>query len=128
LKLRNPFEFPVIVHSSVDKGTLAFELLGKDKLAKVEFSTSTIKVEEFKRKIEEAPWLPAGKFVRKQKGIKGYAFKRIRSVHPCDTQEHLDVSKAVDPPPLEIYLVPPGTDESALPPLPNEAPSTTGDV
>ena len=60
LRLRNPFSFPIVIHAIVDKGTLRFELLGSEHPATVELATDTVGVAAFKRKVEEAAWLPAG--------------------------------------------------------------------
>ncbi|MBK8254087.1 MAG: VanW family protein [Polyangiaceae bacterium] len=76
LKLKNPYSFPVIVHAVIDKGTLRFSLLGSEKPVNVDLATDTVASAKFKRKIEEASWLPAGKFVLKQKGITGHTIKK----------------------------------------------------
>jgi vancomycin resistance protein YoaR len=118
LKLRNPYEFPVVMHATIDKGTLVFELLGRDQPATVDLRTDTIGIAEFKRKIEETSWLPAGKIIKKQKGIRGYSIRKTRTIVLKDGVERVEVTTDVYPPTFEIYLVPPGTDpDEALPPL-----------
>ena len=42
LKLRNPYDFPVVLHAVADKGTLTFEVLGREKPATVYFTTVTV--------------------------------------------------------------------------------------
>jgi vancomycin resistance protein YoaR len=117
LKLRNPFDFPVVIHESIDKGTLTFALLGKERPATVDFATETLKVSDFKRKIEEKDGMPEGKFVLKQKGIKGYAIKKTRTIRLKNGRERIEITNDTYPPTFEIYLVKPGTDPEALPPL-----------
>jgi vancomycin resistance protein YoaR len=117
LKLKNPFDFPVVIHATIDKGTLTFALLGRERAATVDFASETLKVSDFSRKIEEKDGLPEGKFVLKQKGIKGYSIKKTRIIHLRNGSERIEVTHDTYPPTFEIYLVHPGTDPDALPPL-----------
>jgi vancomycin resistance protein YoaR len=126
-RLKNPFDFPVVVHSTIVEGTLTFELLGRARPASVDMELDTVGIADFKRKVEEAPWLPSGKVVKKQKGIRGYSIRRTRRIQYDGGQERVEVTTDVYPPTLEIYLVPPGTNlDEALPPLGEPAPSTQG--
>lgn len=121
LKLRNPFDFPIVLRTSINKGLLVFEILGRDRPVTVDFAAATTDRTDYKRKVEEDPGLPAGKLVLKQKGIRGATVKKIRTLRGRDGQERVEVSTDVYPPTFEIYRVPPGTDvESELPPLPSE--------
>jgi vancomycin resistance protein YoaR len=121
LKLKNPFEFPVVIHASIDKGTLTFELLGRAKPVEVEMSTETIGVAAFKRKIEEDPFVAEGKAVLKQKGIRGYSIRKKRMIRLASGESRVEVTTDVYPPTFEIYRVRPGTDvEAILPPLAGE--------
>jgi vancomycin resistance protein YoaR len=118
LKLRNPYAFPLVVHASIDRGTLAFELRGRERPVEVQLSTATVGVEPFKRKVEEAHWVKEGKFVLKQKGIRGYSIRKTRTIALQGGERRVEVSTDVYPPTFEIYLVPPGADaEALLPPL-----------
>jgi vancomycin resistance protein YoaR len=129
LKLRNPYDFPIVIHAATDRGSLMVELFGHEKPATVEFNSATIGVANFKRKVEEAAWLPEGKIVKKQKGIRGYSIRKTRYVHLRTGEERVDTSTDVYPPTLEIYLVPRGTDvTTALPPLPSDGPTGDSDV
>jgi vancomycin resistance protein YoaR len=119
LKLRNPYDFPIVLKASLDKGTLTFELRGRERPANVTFATETLGVSEFKRKVEEKHGLPEGKFVLKQKGIKGYSIRKTRVIQLRDGRERVEVTTDTYPPTFEIYLVPPGTDPSLLPPGPD---------
>lgn len=121
LKLRNPYDFPIVLRASLTTGLLVFEILGREKPVTVDFAAATIDATDYKRKIEEDPRLPEGRFVLKQKGIRGATVKKIRTIHGRDGKERVEVSTDVYPPTFEIYRVPPGTDvETELPPLPSE--------
>jgi hypothetical protein len=118
LKLRNPYPFPLVLHATIDRGTLAFEIRGGERPAEVQLSTATVGVEPFKRKVEEATWVKEGKFVLKQKGIRGYSIRKTRTISLLGGERRVEVTTDVYPPTFEIYLVPPGADaEALLPPL-----------
>ncbi len=130
LKLKNPYDFPVVVHARIDKGTLAFELLGPKKPVQVDLATDTVSIAKYKRKIEEISWFPAGKQVLKQKGITGYTIKKTRAMRFLDGTSRTEVTTDVYPATFEIYQVAPGTDPAELPPPPDAegappAPATT---
>ena len=118
LKLRNPYDFPVVIHAVVDKGTLAFEILGREKPAKVDYETVTVGIASFKRKVEEDAGVKEGAVVVKQKGIRGVSVRKTRTIHLAIGQDRVEVSTDVYPPTFEILKVAPGTDPDSLPPLP----------
>jgi hypothetical protein len=121
LKLRNPFAFPVVLHSAVERGTLTFELLGQQRPVMVTFKRDVVGVRDYKRELRETGYLPTGKIVLKQHGIRGYSIRRTRVLKYRDGAEHEEVTNDIYPATAEIYLVPPGTDESVLPPLPSQS-------
>lgn len=117
LKLRNPFDFPVVVKARVDGNTLRFELLGREKPASVTFGRDIVGSKPFARRIEEKPGL-RGQIIRKQHGIRGYTVKRVRRFVYRDGTERLETNVDHYPPTVEIYQIPPGLDvDSVLPPL-----------
>jgi len=118
LKLRNPYDFPVVLHAVADKGTLAFEILGREKPAKVDFDTVTVGTAAFKRKVEEDAGVKEGGVVVKQKGIRGVSVRKTRTIHLALGRSRVEVSTDVYPPTFEILKVAPGTDPDSLPPLP----------
>ena len=121
LKLRNPYDFPVVVHAVIDKGTLRFELRGRVKAADVDFSTATVATAKFKRKVEEISWFPEGKVVLKQKGITGHTIKKTRVMRLWTGATKTEVTTDVYPATFEIYQIGPGTDPETLPPPPDAA-------
>jgi vancomycin resistance protein YoaR len=120
LKLRNPYDFPIVLHAALDRGTLSFELEGARRPATVTFDTETVGTADYKRKVEELAALPEGKVVLKQHGIRGYSIKKTRTIHLAGGGDRVEVTTDTYPPTFEIYQVAPGTDvEAALPPLPD---------
>lgn len=119
LKIRNPYPFPVVLHAVADKGTLTMEIRGNGSPDSVEWTTATIGVSPYKRKIEENAALAEGKTVVKQKGIRGYRIKKTRILRPTRGEARVEEKTDVYPPTFEIFLVAPGTDPTTLPPLPS---------
>ncbi len=118
LKLRNPYDFPVVLHAVAEKGTLAFEILGRERPARVDYATETVGTASFKRKIEEDAGVKEGAVVVKQKGIRGVSVRKTRTIHLAMGRDRVEVSTDVYPPTFEILKVAPGTDPDSLPPLP----------
>jgi vancomycin resistance protein YoaR len=115
LKLRNPFSFPVVVHTSVAGNKIKMELLGADKPVDVSFGKSVLSTTPFTRKVVEDPAVTKPK--RKQKGIEGMELYRSRVLAFHNGQRKVEGGRDVYPPTTEIWHVPPGFDESTLPPL-----------
>ncbi len=120
LRLKNPYSFPVVVHAIADKGTLTVEIRGSGTPDAVEWSSATIGVSPYKRKVEENPSLTEGHVVLKQKGIRGYAIRKTRTMRGEDGRARVEEKTDVYPPTFEILVVPPGLDPASLPPLPGE--------
>jgi vancomycin resistance protein YoaR len=120
LKIRNPYPFPIVLHAVADKGTLTMEIRGNGSPDTVEWTTATIGVSPYKRKIEESAALAEGKTVVKQKGIRGYRIRKTRILHPAQGEARVEEKTDVYPPTFEIFQVAPGTDPTTLPPLPGE--------
>jgi vancomycin resistance protein YoaR len=122
LKLRNPWAFPVVVHTEVQPGHVRVQLLGARKPAAVAVSLATLKVTPFERKVEVHPELPAGRFRLKQKGIRGYDIRVMRRIAAADGTVRSETSVDRYPPTAELFWIAPGLEvESALPPLPEGA-------
>jgi vancomycin resistance protein YoaR len=119
LKLKNTHPFPVVVHTKVGANTLTVELLGREKPATVVFAREVVDTYPYHRKVEEEPWVKAGQAIKKQGGIRGYRVKRTRTLKYA-SGIRTETSYDVYPPTTEIYVVAPGTDPKALPPLPDD--------
>lgn len=122
LKLKNPYDFPLVVDTNIEGGVLRVELRGRERPAEVRVSTETVGVAAFKRKVEEAAWLDAGEFKLKQRGLAGISIRKTRRIllHAgAGAKERIEVTTDVYPPTLEIYLVSPGAElDAVLPPAP----------
>jgi vancomycin resistance protein YoaR len=128
LKLRNPFEFPVVVRARVGDGVLAFELVGRDRPAEVELATEVLGTAAYKRKVEETARVAPGSFRLKQKGIRGTTLRKIRRLKLREGSERVETSVDVYPPTFEIYEIAPGDDPAAVLPPPPEDPKAAGEV
>jgi vancomycin resistance protein YoaR len=118
LKLRNPFPFPVVVRAVVAQGEIAFELRGAERPAEVETRSARVGVRPFTRKIRETALLGEGRFVQKQKGLRGIVLRKQRHIRLRAGGERLEETTDVYPPTAEIFLVGPGVDPARdLPPL-----------
>lgn len=121
LKVRNPYDFPVVVHSSVVGNKLRMQLVGADKPRKVSFARELVDTLPYKRKVVEEPRLRGSRnVVVKQHGIRGYKIKRTRLLTYRDGTRHQETNTDLYPSTTEIYEVPPGFDVSLLPPLLDE--------
>ena len=124
LKLRNPNPFPVVIRARTEGGKLTVQLLGASRPAKVTFSRELLDEKPYPRKVEEDPRVSDEKVVIKQHGIKGFRIERKRVLALADGTKKVETNVDVYPPTTEIYEVPPGFDESTLPPLPDATADT----
>jgi hypothetical protein len=117
LKIRNPYAFPIVIHSYVEGNVVIFELLGREKPAKVTFGREVLATRPYTRKVEEKPGVPTDRIIRKQHGIRGYKIKRTRTIAYRDGTGRKESNVDVYWPTIELYQVAPGTDpEGKLPP------------
>jgi vancomycin resistance protein YoaR len=125
LKLKNPYPFAVVVRALANKGTLTLEIHGADKPLKSEYTVATVGVRAYKRTVREAHWLPEGKVILKQRGIRGVSVEKVRTIRYADGSEKKETSLDVYPPTNEVYIIGPGVDRAeALPPLPSDVVAT----
>jgi vancomycin resistance protein YoaR len=120
LKVRNPFDFSVVVHAKTEGNRLKMQLFGAKKLAKVSFQRELEDTFPYKRKVVFDPKLRwSKKVVMKQHGIQGYKVKRTRVIQFKDGTRKKETNTDLYPSTTEIYEVPPGFDVALLPPLPD---------
>jgi vancomycin resistance protein YoaR len=118
LKLRNPYDFPIVVHSWVDGGQVTFELLGKERPARVTFGREVLATRPYTRKVDEKPGIPRDRAIRKQHGIRGFKVLRTRTLAYRDGTSRHEQNIDFYPPTAELYLVAPGVDpDTLLPPF-----------
>jgi vancomycin resistance protein YoaR len=121
LKVRNPYDFPIVVHAKVTGNQLKMQLLGAKKPAKVSFVRELVAAFAYPRKVSfESKLRFSGRVVRKQHGIRGYKIKRTRTLVFADGSRKKEENTDLYPATTEIYEVPPDFDVDLLPPMPAE--------
>jgi vancomycin resistance protein YoaR len=121
LKVRNPYDFPVVLHAKVTGNQLKMQLLGPEKPAKVSFVREVVEAFAYPRKVSVEQKLRWSKrVVLKQHGIRGYKIKRTRTLLFKDGRKKKEENTDLYPATAEIYEVPPDFDQDLLPPLPED--------
>ncbi|MSP63706.1 MAG: hypothetical protein EXR72_25845 [Myxococcales bacterium] len=85
LKLRNPFDFPIVMHYQVNQGTVKVELLGKARQYKVVFEREILEERGFGTGGRRDPGAPKGQRLLLQAGYPGYKAIRRRYVFDART-------------------------------------------
>ncbi len=78
LRLRNPFPYPVVLHETLQGGTVRAEVLGPKRTRDVTFVRKMNDVTPFQEKDIPDPKIPKGERVLKQRGIPGFKITRYR--------------------------------------------------
>jgi vancomycin resistance protein YoaR len=81
LKLRNPYDFPVVIHYKVNQGFVRAEILGKARTVKVAFERQILQESGFGRVVRGDPTLRVGQRIVDQEGHSGYRILRRRVVY-----------------------------------------------
>ncbi len=84
LKLRNPYDFPVVMHYQVNQGSVKVELLGKERPYKVLFEREIKTETPFATEERPDPEMPEGQRLTLQEGYNGYTLIRRRYVFEKD--------------------------------------------
>jgi hypothetical protein len=122
LKLRNPYDTPIIVVAFLPKPTtLRVELLGREPPGRVEHVYAVVEKQDFYRRVTTKPELAAGNSIRKQKGIFGYEIVSVVRIHAADGSVKTRQYKSKYYPVPEVYWVAPGVSVGELPQLPEGA-------
>lgn len=80
LKIRNPFDFPLILHYQVNQGTVKVEILGKERPHQVLFEREILKETQFGTARRSDSSAPAGQKLILQAGYPGYHVVRRRYI------------------------------------------------
>jgi len=80
LKLRNPYDFPVVMHYTVNQGSVKVELLGKARPHRVVFEREIRAENGFSTETRRDPTAPEGQRLVLQEGYPGYSLVRRRYV------------------------------------------------
>ncbi len=95
LKLRNPYEFPVVIHYRVARGISYVEILGKEKpFDEIEFIRSIDKRIGFETITREDPKMGMGYMVVEQLGYPGYKVSKTRNIYKDGEVIQTDTWKA----------------------------------
>jgi vancomycin resistance protein YoaR len=78
MKLRNPYDFPVVLHYLVNSGRVRAELLGAKRLYKIGFERRIIADRAFKEEIRRDENMKLGERKVEQRGQRGYTVRRRR--------------------------------------------------
>lgn len=81
LKLRNPFDFPVVFHMTVSQGKVRAEVLGPRRPYQVSFERELVEVKPYKTVWRHDATLRAGTEAVAQRGMRGFKIKRIRKLY-----------------------------------------------
>lgn len=81
LKLKNPYDFPVVLHYTVNQGTVKVEILGKKRPHNVAYDREIVNEVGFGTQVRQDPTMPAGQRIIEQEGYPGYQIIRRRYVY-----------------------------------------------
>jgi vancomycin resistance protein YoaR len=111
LRLGNPFSFPVVLHESVQGGTVRGEILGPPRTREVVFERRIDEVLRFQEKEVPDTGLPKGARELKQRGVPGFKITRWRVLMdgPFAVREH---RTDYYPPTAQIWKVGKGPDDA----------------
>ncbi|MBI5536935.1 MAG: VanW family protein [Deltaproteobacteria bacterium] len=80
LKIRNPFDYPVVLHETVRDGMVRAEVLGPKRKLTVTFVRKVLEFTPFEEVERPDPKLSSGTRVLSQRGIPGFKIQRYRIV------------------------------------------------
>jgi vancomycin resistance protein YoaR len=122
LKIRNPYETPLMVHAYLPiPSRIRVELLGREPPGDVEHLIAVVEKHPFFRRVTTKTGLEPGRQVKKQKGIFGYDVVSVVRVKRPDGSVATRQYKSKYYPVPEVFWVAPGHDATALPDLPEGA-------
>ncbi|MCD6499492.1 MAG: VanW family protein [Deltaproteobacteria bacterium] len=78
LKLRNPYDFPVIIHEEVAFGRVRTEILGPKRPFKIGFERSIVRQRPYRQVVRPDPTMERGTRKIEQRGEFGYTVRRRR--------------------------------------------------
>jgi vancomycin resistance protein YoaR len=84
LKIKNPYDFPVVMHYQVNQGSVKVELLGKERPYRVIFEREIKTETAFGAESRRDPEAPSGQRLILQEGYPGYTLLRRRYIFAKD--------------------------------------------
>lgn len=79
-RLRNPHTFPVVIHQTVEGGTVRAEILGSGAVPTTSLIRRVIESKPYEQIERPEPGLPEGKRALLQRGVPGFKIRRYRIV------------------------------------------------
>jgi hypothetical protein len=79
--LRNPFDFPVVLHMTVSQGQVKAEILGPQRPYQVAFERTLLEAKPYETVVRDDPRLRAGTRVVAQRGMRGFKVLRVRKLY-----------------------------------------------
>ena len=117
LKLKNPYDFPVVVHYVVSQGTVRVEILGKARpWDKIAFEREIKKELPFETVTREDDTMPLGTQVIDQVGFPGYQLQRRRLFYKDKKEVKAEKWDVSYPPTTEYVRVGTNSDPNLAPP------------
>ena len=117
LRLRNNYQFPVIIHFRVARGEAVVEILGKERpYDKIAFERQIDEEIEFTTVTREDDDMPVGTMVVDQQGFPGYRLKRYRKYYKDGKVVKTDKWKLVYRPVTEYARLGNNPDPNLEPP------------
>jgi vancomycin resistance protein YoaR len=96
LKLRNPYDFPIVMHYNVNQGTVKVELLAKARPARVVFEREIKSEVPFGTSTRRDPTAAEGQRILLQAGYPGYSLVRRRYVFAPDALPRIKVGETIE--------------------------------
>jgi vancomycin resistance protein YoaR len=122
LKLRNPYESPVIVHAFLPNSkVIRVELLGREPPGKIEHFFNVREKAPFTRRVSIKSELPAGKIDQRQKGNQGYEGTSTLVIARNDGTRLSRTYPSKYYPVPEVFWIASDVSLASLPPLPEGA-------
>jgi hypothetical protein len=116
LVLRNPYEFPIVIHMSVSQGQVHAEILGQQRPFQVAFERTLKETKPFETVHRSDPSLRTGARVVVQRGMRGFKLERVRKLYRGGEVVREELSEIEYPPTREIIRI--GTNPAGVLPEP----------
>ena len=81
LKIRNPYDFPIVLHMNVSQGQVRGEILGPQRPYQVAFERSVVESMDYETVYRTDPKLLTGTEVVAQRGMRGFKLERVRKLY-----------------------------------------------
>lgn len=105
LKLRNPFDFPIVIHMTVSQGQVKGEILGPQRPYQVAFERTLLEARPFETVVRDDPRLRLGARVVAQRGMRGFKLQRVRKLYRGGEVEREDTWELNYPATREIVRI-----------------------